>query len=709
MSIIISQITIESTSVAWVDNGKYKVSLTWKINGNPAISCLGDYDICLSDGTGEIETQTAVNADNSATVTFEKLTDDGNYTVKVRAPQERGGVESPEADLIIDHFKGFSGSYDGASLSLAWEWEDVKLKDISGTCTIRANNGYSCAYEIFPGSERAVLAVACGRMFTAQAYSKKYAAEGPTSDVLTFYTAPPFITDAEITNGDSGTGIAVRFTSEHDDIETVSLVLRMNGEKVYESKPVKVAKADSGYSVIVNVDSAELTRGEIDKCTVSCAYINGSAKSILCGDGSEMPLARPSVSAVDIQGGKAVMRISYPENAATRGFELSDGSVVSGNNYTVDLSAQTPAIRPRFDRNGTVRRGVSSEAVPGFIPGYYVSGGGLVYRGTDFSEAAVIHTWNEELFKNPPAKTIESGTLSLAHGDNGYTLTIGNEQNLSLDDYRGFIDKIKDSITPFGFFALNDVILRIAPQAFDDTPYLLCAHSPSERTADIRPGLRLTANTAVYMPQYNPDTENVEGFVSTNSAGWNFVLNSDGSFLEPDLFIGQMAKYMNNGSLNSATKVIFASGVADFMRPSLHQPYYRVLFPLSLEPSLPTEDPYLAENTMIMTSESYGEILDACRTIKDDPLNINTLNIPLIIFRGRSALSLSVPVQINGNLYYVPVGCSVKQALRMHGYGYSASVKIKREDDEGIPRPVFAGKNEGLGNLTLISGDRLEV
>ena len=145
------------------------------------------------------------------------------------------------------------------------------------------------------------------------------------------------------------------------------------------------------------------------------------------------------------------------------------------------------------------------------------------------------------------------------------------------------------------------------------------------------------------------------------------------------------------------------------MRPSLHQPYYRVLFPLSLEPSLPTEDPYLAENTVIMTSESYGEILDACRAIKDNPLNINTLNIPLIIFRGRSALSLSAPVEINGNLHYVPVGCSVKQALRMHGYGYSASVKIKREDDESIPRPIFAGRNEDLGNLTLISGDRLEV
>lgn len=408
------------------------------------------------------------------------------------------------------------------------------------------------------------------------------------------------------------------------------------------------------------------------------------------------------------------MRISYPENAAVNGFELSDGSIVSGDTYAVDLASQTSAIRPRYDRNGAVRRGVSSEPAPGFIPGYYVSGGGLIYRGADFSQMAVTHTWSEELFKTSLEASIESGALSLSHENNEYTLTVkiseaGQILHLNTKDYDGFIDKIKDCITPYGFFALTDVILRIAPQAFADTPYLLCAHNPSGRFTDIRPGLRLTANTAVYMPQYAQNSEDAQGFVSTNNAGWSFVLNSDGTFLEPDLYIGQMAKYLNDGSLNDTTKATYASGAADFMRPSLHQPYYRVLFPLSLEPSMVTENPHLADNTVIMTSESYGEILNASQAIKDNPANIYMLNIPLMFFRGRSALSLSVPVQINGSLRYVPVGCSVKQALRMHGYSYCASVKIKREDDEGVPRPVFAGESEDMGDLVLISGDRLEV
>lgn len=707
MSIVISDISIDSVTVSQGDGGKYKISLMWEINGSASASYKGDYDICLIDGKDEIETQTAEGVTCSAEVTFDKLTKDKPYSVLVRAPKDTGGVESDKEPIITDHYEGFSGVFDGKTLSLAWKTDTVIVPE--GTCKIKAGNGYDSGYIVYPGSERAVFDIACGRAFTVQACSTKGDSQGPESDTLTFYTAPPFITDAAVTSGKSGRDITVKFTSEHGDIKTVSLVLSMNGEKVYESAPAAVSKPDSEYSVTVTIGVSEPVYGEIDKCTVSCVYVNGSAKSALCGDGSEMPLARPSVNAVDVQGGKAVMRIAYPESAAALGFELSDKSVVSGNTYTVDLTAQTPAIRPRFDRNGTARLGVSSEDAPGFIPGYYVSGGGLIYRGADFSKDKVTHTWSEELFKTPPEATIEIGALKLEHGENGYTLTISNEKNLILADYNDFINEIKDKTTPYGFYALTDVILRIAPQAFADTPYLLCAHNPDDRFTDIRPGMRLTANTALYMMQPDSKLENVEGFVSTNNAGWSFVLNSDGTFLEPDLYIGQMAKYSENSSLDGATKVIFASGAADFTRPALHQPYYRILFPLYPEPPLPTEDPFPAENTVIMTSESYGEILDACKAVKDSSANINSLNIPLIIFRGRSALSLSVPVQINGDLCYVPVGCSVKQALGMHGYGCGASVKILREDDGGVPHPVFADTVEDLGNLVLISGDRLEV
>ena len=714
MSTIINQVNIESVTVSLGDDGKYKVALSWAVSVSGAASYSGDYGICLIDETGEIETQTAAGASTSATVIFEKLTDDKDYHVKVRAPEETGGVESGIERIITDHYENISGTYDGKTLSLVWDVQSFSAHE--AICTLESNNKYSRVFKEYPGAERAVIdnvTVKLGRTFTAAVRSVSGCSAGPESDTLTFYSAPPFITDAEVTDGSSGTDIAVKFTSEHDDIETVSLVLGMNGKKMYESKPAKAAKAESVYSVTVNVGASELTRSEIEKCTVSCAYVNGSAKTMLCGDGSEMPLARPSVSAVDIQGGKAVMRISYPESVAALGFELSDASIVSGDTYTVALTAQTPAIRPRYDRNGTVRRGVSSEPAQGFIPGYYVSGGGLIYRDTDFSQTAVTHTWSVELFKTPPpGGQIKSGALSLSYDGSEYTLTVniseeGQILNLNIKDYNEFIDQIKDIITPYGFFALTDAILRIAPQAFADTPYLLCAHSPSDRFTDIRPGLRLTANTAVYMPQYVENSEDAQGFVSTNNAGWSFALSGDGSFLEPDLYIGQMAKYLNDSSLNDTTKVTYASGVADFMRPSLHQPYYRVLFPLTLEPSMVTEDPYLADNTVIMTSESYGEILNASAAIKESAANIYKLTIPLMIFRGRSALSLSVPVQINGILCYVPVGCSVKQALDMYGYG--ALVNIQRKDDTGILRPVFAAKIEDLDNLMLITGDRLEV
>ena len=712
MSTSITSISITSVIVT-LSNGKYSASLSWEINDTPSASYQGDYDICLMDGGNEIETKTAKDATVKASVVFDKLTEDKSYSVMVRAPKDTGGRESDTEPLITDHYKGFSGLYDGKTLSLAWETETVIVQ--SGMCRIKGNNGYDGTYNVSPGMKKAVLDVACGSEFTVQAHSEQGNATGPKSDTLTFYSAPPFITDAEVKSGNSGTDITVKFTSEHDDIETVSVVLSMNGEKVYESKPATAVKTNSEYTVTVTVDASEPVYGGIDKCTVSCAYVNGSAKTMLYGDGSEMPLARPSVSAVDIQNGKTVMRIAYPESVAALGFELSDASIVSGNTYSVDLSAKASAIRPRFDRNGTVRRGVSSEAVSGFVPGYYVHSGSLAYWSAGYKEAEVSHTWSEELFKTPPEASIVSGALKLERGETGYTLTISNGKNLSLDDYKAFIDLIKDSkdgknsVTPYGFYALTDVILRIAQQSFDDTPYLLCAYSPSERFSDIRPGLRLTADTALYMQQPDSKLENVEGFVSANSVGWSFALNSDGTFLEPDLFMGRMAKHMSDESRNSATKVTYAAGAADFMRSATHQPYYRVLYPASLEQSMASGDLFPSDNTVIMTSDSYGAILDACLKIAGNPASINQLDIPLMIFRGRSALSLSIPVQINGNICHVPVGCNVSQALSMYGYGCGTSIKMTRENDNRIPRPVFLEEDAQLGKLILIPGDRLEV
>lgn len=709
---LISEISISSVAVS-LNGGEYKASLIWEINGNPSASYQGDYDIRLFEGTKEIETQTVKNVTTFGDVIFKNLTEGKSYSVSILSPKEAGQqVESDKMPLITDHYKGFSGVFDGKALSLAWEADAFRVPN--GMCVLNAENGYNCVYDIYPGAERAVLDVACGREFTVQACSVQDNSQGPDSDTLTFYSTPPFITDVEVTsNKNGGTDIKVAFTSGHDDIASVSLVLSMDGEKVYESEPVKMTEPGGKYSVTVTIAATVLTRGEIEKCTVSCVYVNGSAKSVLCGDGSEMPLARPSVNAVDVQGGKAVMRISYPESASALGFELSDGkSVVSVNAYTVDLTAQTPAIRPRFDRNGTARRGVSSEPAPGFVPGYYMSGGGLIYRGADFSQKEVTHTWSEELFTAPLAEPIDLGTLSLTRGDNGYTLKISNAQNLSRADYNKFIDELKDSkdgVTPYGFYALTGVILRIAPQALGDTPFFLCAFSPDDRYSDIRPGLRLTVDTALYMPQPNSNLENAEGFVSVNNASWSFVLNNAGSFLEPDLFMGLMAEYMSDGSPNDATKVTYAAGAADFMRSSLHKPYYRVLFPKSLERSVAAEDPFPSENTVIMASDSYKEILEACTEIHNNPASINQLGIPLMIFRGRSALSLSMPIQINGNICHAPVGCNVGQALGMHGYGCSASIRMMREDDNRVPRPVFVGEDARLGELPLIPGDRLEV
>lgn len=716
MLINTNKIEITSVSVERSNDGKYQVTVAWMLDESESASYTGDYDICLIDITGEIETQKA--AGSYATVTFERLTNDGDYFVKVRASQEAAELESKSERIITDIYENFSGIYDGTTLTLTWDAD--KFSSPTGSCTLTADNEFQCVYTIYPGQEKAVIegvSFKPGRTFTAQVCSMSGCSQGPLSEELKFYTSPPVMTEALAQENNDTTLLAAKFLSENLGIDKIWLLFKMDGEVVREVKYFRESKNDAPtglYNITMLIDSSVLAYDVMVRCTLTCGFGEPNARTYLSGDSSEIPLVSPSVSACDVQNGKVVMRITYPESIAAYGFELPDGSVISEKTYLIDAGTTGGPVYPRFDRNGTVRRGNPSPTVSGFVPGYYVHSDGLAYWSAGYKEANVSHTWKEELFKTPPGDLIKSGALSLAHVDNEYTLTVkaseeGQSLNLDIEDYKGFIGKIKDSITPYGFFALTDVILRIAQQSFGDTPYLLCAYSPRERFSDIRPGLRLTADTALYMQQPNSKLENVEGFVSANNAGWSFVLNSDGSFLEPDLFMGRIAKYMSNGSLNDATKVAYATGAADFMRPAMHQPYYRVLFPASLELSMAAEDLFPSDNTVIMTSDSYGTIQDACQKIASNPASINQLDIPLMIFRGRSALSLSIPIQINGNICHVPVGCNVSQALSMYGYGCSTSIKMMRENDNRIPRPVFLEKDAQLDKLVLIPGDRLEV
>lgn len=716
MGNVINLINITSVVVERDNDGKYKIELTWQIDGNPARLYPGNYDICLLNQNEEIETKTVVSENNYATVTFTKITDDTKYYIIVKVSQGKNEVKSPRVSLIIDYYKGFSGSYDGKILSLAWELDKMRIPE--GCCSVTADNGYEIIYTIYPGGERTVIDGVCfraGRKLTVKVWSMSSVCQGPYSEELTFYTAPPFITRVENAEGNGGADITVYFTTIHEDIETVALVFSVNGEVVYETKPVTVSldKEENVYSVTAHIDSLVLSNDEIEKSTISCAYINGNAKTMISGEGSSMPLARPTVKAEDIQSGKAVMRISYPHNIAARGFEPAGGNIVCGDTYIADPADTAMVVYPRFDKNGIKRKGVPSKPASGFIQGYYLSADErMIYRNTGFAENTVTHIWNEELFKIPPAEPIVSGAISLICENGRYTLALETTDSLSLKDYDGFMDIIKDNVTPSGFFALNDAILRMSPQALDDTPYLFCAYNPKTGLSDIRPGMKLTANTAVYMPQYNSYFENAQGFVSTNNIGWCFIFDKDSGFLEPDLFIGKMAKYMDWESLNWKTlnpdmHITYASGVADFMSPSFRQPYYRILFPSSLMSSVEPENPFPSNNTVILAAESYGAVLDACEAVGKDPNNINRLNVPMMIFRGRSVLSLSVPVQINGNICYVPVGCNASQALNMYGIG--STVKMMREDDNHIPRPVFSDKDADLGKTVLIPGDRLEV
>lgn len=92
------------------------------------------------------------------------------------------------------------------------------------------------------------------------------------------------------------------------------------------------------------------------------------------------------------------------------------------------------------------------------------------------------------------------------------------------------------------------------------------------------------------------------------------------------------------------------------MQPSARQPYYRILYPEKLTHDYAVETPYPSDNVVLLTADNYGAILEASDAVAQNRAAINNLPLTVVIFKGRSTLSLHMPVEFNGRCLSVPVG-----------------------------------------------------
>lgn len=752
MSNIVNQIHLSAIQAAAVEKGSYSAALSWELNGGLPCDYKGDYEITLFESFIKKDTKTVTDTQgiHSASVTYTGLDPLKSYQITISVPQSQGGIASEKVKFIIGSFTDLKGIFHGEVFDLYWKTDTALYP--SACCTMTCSNGvsnlyYPCAaagyfrfssIDFAPGDTIQItlsLILSSSVNMKNEPNSDESLSFGPVSSPLVFYASPISLLSAELSDRQEKNVSRLKLTLAwaYEKLEKVRVSFRAAAHETAVLSPCAVTKQEDGsWLVDQEIPYTVISFETLSQCTASCTALEGDAKkqeplaeSHVEGTGSFLPLAAPVIQIRELTS--QCITVSAKQASADylpMGYELyqeNHTATLCTSRFTLpynrDLSLY---LRPRYDLDGVPRRGVKSNTLTSFLEGYYpafVTVGKSSVNETlpclqlyqsSFTETEVTCLFTEELFSPQLTESITAGSLTLEVSDAGYTLRIANGAVLSMTDYKTLIEAIRTDATPYGFYRICDAILRLASQLASDTCALLCAFDPKQRTADLRPGLILNLSTGVYQPQYDQKIPNTAGFSAMYSSSFPVSISKDGSFLTFDRYAGAIAEQFHlPASPNDATNIIYASGMMDLLQPAVRMPYYRLLYPSALTHSYPMELPYPSDNMVLLAADSYGALLTACDAIAANPAAINTLSIPVVIFKGRSALSLSLPVFFNGQRLSVPVGSTLQDVFQQQGIYHTEGFRLLRRSPDGRELPVFVQFAKDPLEIVLISGDKI--
>ncbi len=733
MSKIINEITITSAKVE-----KDILKLEWLLNGGDIPLYNGEYRICITeDGIDFFDTQfTTEEGSTKHSVEFSKYTRGKIY----RAELILGGI-SGYCTLIVDTFTQLQGTYKGGAFTFQWEIdskgflpggychieEKVKanihnktkmIQDVSGRnavdFTVNPHYGYWNTDKIRYSREYPI-----GVTFVG---SDGEVCDGPASEELCFYPKGVQILTADISSSQASETLVLTFAQLYEDVPKLCLHFKKGSYLLFQAE-AEICKADKQMENTSKSDKSkgdelcqEQLQGEnvckvtvdiphdkvmpqvLRECIVYCYYKNGHALTKADTAFNSLSLSIPKVQPLAL-GKQCQCDITMEGERIPSGYEFTDKSIINSSRgkCPADFTA-----RACYNMEGILQRGPWS--ANGFVPCYYAENQLISYKQKSLGPEEHMCTFPKEWFVNPGTEPIVSGGISLTFGEKECELKIQSDQGIDVKSYDTFLSQIKDIAAPKVFYKINEGILRMGAFAFSDTAHILCSYTPEDKIADLRPGLFMKTETSLYLPPYNVKLKNVDGFVWANTAECEITFTEQGDFLEFNSFAAEMLKSAASSLTLENTEVIYAAGIEDLLRPALRQPYFRMMYPIDM-PQQDTAPPYPSNNVILMAADNYGKILKACEDIKERPENINSLSIPVVVFRGRGMLTLMMEIYINERKVHVPVGSSVEQALSKCGVSSMQNVGLYRRAYDGTLLPVF-GEIEGI---ILISGDRMEL
>lgn len=736
MGEVVNKITIIQTSVSeGKEKGTYKAELDWRLNGGSGCSYEGSYTMLLLEKGNEKNTYTFQDTGgiHHAEIELKGLDKNQKYSVILKANQGSTPVSSQENALLLQVFENIRGSYDGDEFIIFWDKADSSI--VKGELTLWSEQGAAFTCEV-PLHSNYIRIDGIGfypgeRIWLSMEGNNGGNAFGPESNQLEFYADACEILSLDCRQEEEKAEIEICMEAWQDTQETngkaepdtVRLVFLKYGRECLCLSDIEVQNDERLIKVQVSVPYTLLQKEELTRCELFCYRQKENAVSRIKAYGNHRAVTAPQFVIRHRDAQKVQVEWEYQGEYEPDFFVTDSGTKIYGREYTITYKeAENFKIAAGFYVNGKTARGSFAELTGLFQEGYYPvlqddKTMALIYHQADMSEKSVTQQFDCRLFHTEPEFPVVFGGISLKKQEGSYFLSTDTESVLSIKDYKDFLKKIGGNITPYGFYLVTEALARMSYQKFDDMPYIFFGYEKKSRICDLRPGSILEVQTELYMPQENPDIDDGAGFVSTFCTEYDvsFPMDENGTFLEFNSFADGFADAMNVSFGAGDDNVVFGGGPGDFLIPKMRQPFYRIMYPAQLPDSSLPENGYPSDHVILLAADTYGSLLEATESVLSDSSNVNHLSIPVLMFRGRSTMTASIRIVVNGETRKVPAGITLGKVLQQLGIYYRKkavydTLRIYRRSPSGKKVPVYKEWTEcRMEDLVMAMGDRIEV
>lgn len=660
MGTVINRISITNASISKTDTTHCQVEAQWEV-AKSAGTYSGSYFIwIILDGKTyaeqEIPNPGVGDTDTYGTITFQ-VDENDTKSYYLQIVDATKTVKSEMKLLIIQTYTGVSCIYDGGEINIKW---DKTIGNVSaGICTLTSLEDIVVSKDILTNTRHLVFEQDIENYDSNNIWSivlnptmNNGIVMGPDSALMNIYTQEPTISELSLKQGSLQNGKAV---------------LLVNFTQPYTASDIKVL--------------CSLFKKEIE--LTEYTLVN--------------PLPTSSNNSYTIE-------YTVPEEAVNP-FHMKE--------YQLRLNLCTDNTKSMQESSENVRCLLDTQI---FKRGYYpVSNNGIVtgvaYRFQSEQESTLQISLMQELFQTPITEAIDCQSLKLEKQDVGYMLTIQTQNPLPKTDYNSFCSTLTDKmVTIKGLYLLQDTIARSGNLLLTDLLYYHSGVDSSNRCSDLRPGFTLEVETANYMPTYEIDKQDgAPGFVGTHTAHYKILTREADTDirLEFNSFIDQYAEYFDVAK-EQDSNVITAGNVLDFFVSDYRKPLYRIVYPQGFQASDVEQTHYPSDNILLIGADSYSQLGDYTESIKNMPVFSENSNIPVLMFRGRSAVTLMVSIWVNGDAKLVPVGTTLGGVLEEQGFYQAemAKTKVERLSPYGYAQ---MSASSCVTALPLMLGDRIEV